>query len=74
MHHNNWYYCNLMAYMVNDVSIYVSNYVSIGCYFCNIPPLNCSHISPHFFYGYGTNVIPPLYVPICAYTLSFIYW
>lgn len=73
MHYNNWYYCNVMVYMVNDVSPYVSISASRGCYFCNIPPLKVITYHP-IFLGYGTNVIPP-YMHKLAHTLfSFIYW
>lgn len=67
MHYNNWYYCNIMVYIVNDVSIYVSNYVSRGCYFCNIPPINCVLIQPHFFRLWYKCNTPPICANLCLY-------
>lgn len=66
MHYNNWYYYNVMVYMVNDISTYVSSFASKGCYFCNIPPLIVCLYHP-IFYSCGTNVIPPMCANLCLY-------
>ena len=56
MHYNNWYYCNVIVYMVNDVNPYVSISASIGCYFCNIPPLIvCLYSHPFLWLWYKCN-------------------
>ena len=71
MHYNNWYYCNVIVYMVNDVNPYVSISASIGCYFCNIPPLIvCLYSHPFLWLWYKCNT-PYMHAQTCTYIIQF---
>ena len=71
MHYNNWYYCNVIVYMVNDVNPQVSISASIGCYFCIYPPLIVCLYHPIFLWLWYKCNTPYMHAQTCTYIIQF---